>query len=111
MYLSKVLINAKRVYGFSELEIKYLTWAVQKTRIMLKSAEKPVIILTDYHTIKGIIEKTILDTMLVNQANYYFIAVLIYLAEYNLKVYHIPGYLNIIPDALLWLPADTDARD
>ena len=78
---------------------------------MLKSAEKPVVVLTDHHTTKGIIKKTTLNTTLVNRANRRLIAVLIYLAEYNLKVYHIPGHFNIVPDTLLRLPADTDVRD
>ena len=111
MYLLKVLINTKRVYGPLELEIGCLAWAAQKTRIILKSAEKPVVILTDHHIIKGIIKKTTLNTISINQTNHYLIAVSIYLTEYNLKVYHIPGRLNTIPDTLLRLPADTDARD
>ena len=78
---------------------------------MLKSAEKPVVVLTDHHATKGIVEKTTLDTTLVDQANRRLIAASIYLAEYDLKVYHIPGRLNTIPDTLLRLPADTDARD
>ena len=73
--------------------------------------EKPVVILTDHHTIKGIVKKTTLDTTLINQANHYLITVLIYLAEYNLKIYHIPGHLNTIPDTLLRLPADINVRD
>ena len=78
---------------------------------MLKSAEKPVVVLTDYHTTKGIVKKTTLNTTLVNQANRYFITVSIYLTKYNLKIYHVPGYLNTIPDTLLWLPADINAHD
>ena len=73
--------------------------------------EKPVVILINHHAIKGIIEKTTLDTILINRANYCLIMVLIYLAEYNLKVYYIPGHFNIILDTLLRLPTDTDARD
>ena len=91
IYLLKALINAKRAYRPSELKIGCLAWAARKTRIILKSAEKPVVILTDHHTIKGIIKKTTLDTISVNQANRYLITALVYLAEYNLKVYHIPG--------------------
>ena len=60
-----------------------------------------MIILTDHHTIKSIVKKTTLDNMLINWANHRLITVLIYLAKYNLKVYHIPGHLNIIPDTLL----------
>ena len=70
-----------------------------------------MVILTNHYIIKGIIEKTTLDTTLVNWANRRLIAILIYLAEYNLKIYHVPGYLNIVLDTLLRLPADTDARD
>ena len=70
-----------------------------------------MVVLTDHYTIKGIVEKTTLDTISVDQANRCLIAALIYLTEYNLKVYHIPGYLNTVPDTLLRLPADTDARD
>ena len=111
IYLLKVLINTKRVYGPLELEIGYLAWAVRKIRTILKSAEKPVVILTDHHAIKGIIKKTTLDTMLINQANRCFIAVSIYLAEYDLKIYHIPGRLNIVPNTLLRLPINTNARN
>lgn len=34
-----------------------------------------------------------------------------YLGEYDLKVYYVPGRLNTVPDALSRLPADPDARD
>ena len=70
-----------------------------------------MVVLTDHHAIKGIVEKITLDTTSVNQTNRRLITVLIYLAEYNLKIYHVPGHLNTIPDTLLQLPADTDARD
>ena len=70
-----------------------------------------MVVLTDHYAIKGIVKKTTLDTISVNQANHCFIAVLIYLAEYDLKVYYIPGHLNTVPDTLLRLPVDTDARD
>ena len=66
IYLLKVLTNAERAYGPLELEIGYLAWAARKIRTMLKSAEKPVVVLTDHYAIKGIVEKTTLDTMSVD---------------------------------------------
>ena len=66
MYLLKALINIKRVYRFLKLEVSYLTWAVQKIWIMLKSAEKPVVILINHYIIKGIIEKTTLNIVLID---------------------------------------------
>lgn len=62
MYLSKALTNAERSYGPLELEVGCLAWAARKTRTMLKSAERPVVVLTDHHATKGIVEKTTLDT-------------------------------------------------
>ena len=70
-----------------------------------------MVVLTNHHTIKGIVKKTTLDTTSINQANRRLITASVYLTKYNLKIYHIPGQFNTVPDTLLRLPVNTNTRN
>ena len=72
---------------------------------MIHSARMPVVVLTDHAATRGIVEQTTLDTSSTNRANRRLINVSIYLSQYDLKVYHLPGRLNFVPDALSRLTA------
>ena len=108
MFLSKVLTKAETRYGPSELEVACLVWAVRKLRTQLHCCEKPVIVLTDHSATRGIIEQTSLRTTSTDRANRRLINASIYLSQYKLKVYHVPGKLNFVPDALSRLKTKED---
>ena len=100
LFLNKALTARERLYGPSELEVGCLAWAARKLRVMMKSSKHPVVIL-----IKGIVEKTTLQTTSTDRANRRLINASIYLSEYDLQLFHIPGRINTVPNALSRLPA------
>ena len=95
-------------YGPSEQEVACLVWAVKKLRTTIHSSRQPVIVLTDHVSTRGIVEQTQLDTSLTDRANRRLITTSVHLSEYNLKVYHLPGRLIYVPDALSRLAAVQD---
>ena len=100
IFISKALTKRELLYGPSEFKIAYLAQVINKIRVKLYSSKYPVVVLTDYGAIKGIIKRTTIITSSVDRANRRLINASIYLSEYNLKIYHIPGKKNIVPDAL-----------
>lgn len=108
MFLSRALQKAEMRYGPSEQEVACLVWAVRKLRTTIHSSCLPVIVLTDHSATKGIVEQTNLDTSSTDRANRRLINASIYLSQYDLKVYHLPGRLNYVPDALSRLAALQD---
>jgi hypothetical protein len=72
---------------------------------MIHSLRLPINVLTDHASTKGIVEQTLLDTLSIDRANRRLITALVYLSEYDLKVSHLPGRLNFVPDTLSRLKA------
>lgn len=108
MFLSRCLTKAEMCYGPSEQEVACLVWAVRKLRTMIHSSRLPVNVLTDHASTRGIVEQTRLDTSSTDRANRRLITASVYLSEYDLKVFHLPGRLNFVPDALSRLRALQD---
>ena len=102
--MSKALIKRELLYGPSEFKVAYLAWVITKIRIKLYLSKYPVVVLTDHGVIKGIIKRITIMTSSVDRANRRFINASIYLSEYNLKIYHVPGRKNIVSNALFCLP-------
>ena len=100
LFLSCSLSNPELRYGASEMEVACLVWTARKLRTMLQSSRHPVIVLTDYSATKGIIEQTSLNITSTDQSNRRLQVALIYLSQYDLRIYHIAGRLNFVPDAL-----------
>jgi hypothetical protein len=108
MFLSRCLTKAEMRYGPSEQEVACLVWAVRRLRTTIHSAHLPVIALTDHAATRGIVEQTTLDTSSTDRANRRLINASVYLSQYDLKVFHLPGRLNFVPDALSRLKALDD---
>ena len=108
MFLSRCLTGPETRYGPSEQEVACLVWAVKKLRTMIHSSNHPVVVLTDHAATKGIVEKSPLTTTSTERSNRRLICAAIYLSEYNLQIYHLPGRLNFVPDALSRLKALQD---
>lgn len=111
MYLSRCLSSPETRYGPSELEVGCLVWAAKKLRVVLQSANQPVIVLTDHAATKGIVDQTSLSTTSTDRANKRLVNASIYLSQYGLNVYHLPGKFNFVPDALSRLRAVVDAAN
>jgi RNase H-like domain found in reverse transcriptase/Reverse transcriptase (RNA-dependent DNA polymerase)/Chromo (CHRromatin Organisation MOdifier) domain/Integrase zinc binding domain len=108
MYLSRCLSSPELRYGPSELEVACLVWAAKKLRTMIQSSNKPVVVLTDHSATKGIVDQTTLNTTSTDRANKRLINSSIYLSQYGLQIYHLPGRLNFVPDALSRLQSVLD---
>jgi hypothetical protein len=54
-YLSKLLKDAERRYGSSELECLCVVWAVNKLRVYLYGAQHTFIIVTDNSALKALL--------------------------------------------------------
>src|SRR3569833_625681 len=67
---------------------------------MLHSSKHRVVVLTDHDSTKGIVNKTSLETASTDCANRRLVKALVYLSAYPLYDYHLPGRLNLVPDAL-----------
>lgn len=104
-FLSKLLGPAEKHYHPTELEVACLVWTCRKLRVMIQSSTSPVIVLTDHSATKAICTQTSLITTDSSRANMRLVNASKYLSQYELEIHHIPGRLNIVPDALSRLPA------
>ncbi len=105
MFLSRCLTKAELRYGSSELEVACLVWACKRLRTLLHSSNKRVVVLTDHEATRGIVNATSLNTSSTDRANRRLTNASVYLSAYPLDVYHMPGRLNLVPDALSRLRA------
>ncbi|KAL0937786.1 uncharacterized protein CTRU02_207517 [Colletotrichum truncatum] len=104
LFLSKVTSPTEKRYFATEAEVAAVVWAVRKLRKLVQSNRNPVQILTDHAATKGILTHTSLRTMDLNKANLRLASAANYLSQFNLNVTHVPGKLNVVPDALSRLP-------
>ncbi|VZH91969.1 unnamed protein product [Fusarium fujikuroi] len=108
-FISRTLSGAETRYGPTELEMAALVWAMKRLKAHVGSSEGSLTVFTDHSATKQIVEKTTLDTTSTDRANRRLVNASIYLSEYDLRVFHIPGKKNFIPDALSRLEApETD---
>ncbi|SCO49703.1 uncharacterized protein FFNC_12790 [Fusarium fujikuroi] len=86
-----------------------LVWVMKRLKAHVGSLEGLLTVFTDHLAIKQIVEKTTLDITSTDRANRRLVNASIYLLEYDLRVFYIPGKKNFIPDALSRLEApETD---
>lgn len=86
-------------------------WAVKRLRTSLQSSKQSTVVLTDHSATKQVVEKTSLETSSTDRANRRLVVASIYLSEYDLEVFHLPGKKNFIPDALSGMTApETDVN-
>ncbi|KAL8377036.1 hypothetical protein RB595_007933 [Gaeumannomyces hyphopodioides] len=107
-FLSRCLSKTELNYGPSELEVACLVWATKKLRTTLLNANKGIVVLTDHESTMGIVSRSTLNTASTDKANRRLISASIYLSEFKMEVLHIPGKLNLVPDALSRLPVKGD---
>ena len=108
MFLSRCLIGLETRYSPSKQEVIYLVQVVKKLYTIIYSLNHLVVVLIDYIATKGIVEKSPLTTISIECSNRRLIYIAIYLSEYNLQIYYLPGRLNFVPDTLSRLKALQD---
>jgi len=70
MFFSRCFVKAKLLYGSLELEVACFVWACKRLCITLYLNCKPnITVLTNYNAIKGIVNKTKLDTTSIDWVN------------------------------------------
>jgi hypothetical protein len=70
-----------------------------------------VVVLTDHSATLPIIDQTQLNTLLVDRTNKKLIDISVYLSQYVLKIYHLAGKKNLIPDTLSRLATIGDLKE
>ncbi|PNP59923.1 hypothetical protein FNYG_14749 [Fusarium nygamai] len=84
---------------------------MKRLKAHVRSSEGSLTVFTDHSATKQIVEKTTLDTTSTDRANRRLVNASIYLSEYELRVFHIPGKKNFVPDTLSRLEApETDGN-
>ncbi len=108
MFLLRCLTKEELHYGPSELEVACLVWACKRLCTTLYSLNLPIVVITDHESTKGIVNRTTLQTTLIDRANRRLVNALIYLSAYPLEIHYLLGRLNLVLDALSWLCAVGD---
>lgn len=108
MYLNRRMSKAEERYWPTDLEVAALVWACRKLRVWLQSTKLVTTVLTDPKATPSIVNQSTLRTRDVAKINSRLIHASIYLSQYRLDVRHIPGKLNLAPDALSRLPNTDD---
>ena len=106
MFLSKLLNDAETRYWPTELEVAALVWAIRKTRHLIESSTKPVVVYTDHASTIGISKQTSLNSVSIEKLNLRLVRASEYIQRFRLDVRHRTGKSNTVPDALSRLASD-----
>jgi hypothetical protein len=107
-YLSKRLNKHEKNYWPTELEVAGLVWTVRKLRHLIDDAAQ-VVVFTDHQATKDIAVQTNFRHSAPHRQNLRLVRASLYLSQFpHIKVHHIPGRLNVVPDALSRLQAIDD---
>ena len=101
MFLSRCLNTTKRNYWLTKLKIADIIWVVKKIRHIIKSSQKPpVVVYTNHSAAISISKQTILNISSTNKLNLRLIRAFQYLSSFNLELRHKAGKTNIVLNAL-----------
>jgi hypothetical protein len=107
-FLSKRLNRHEKNYWPTELEVAGLVWTIRKVRHLVDDAAQ-VIVFTDHQATKDIVLQTNFRHSTPHRQNLRLVRASLYLSQFpHIKVLHIAGKLNIVPDALSRLQAIED---
>ncbi|CAI6082148.1 unnamed protein product [Clonostachys chloroleuca] len=107
-FWSKLLSQAERNYWPTELEVAALVWVATKNMSIFHGAKNRIIVLTDHSAMAPIVRQKSMKTTDVLKMNHRLQSASIFLSQFDIDVYHIPGKLNVVPDALSRLPRTDD---
>lgn len=108
LFLSRKLTPTESRYTATELEVACLVWCCKLLRIRLQSSVFPIVVLTDHAATKGIVEQTNLKSTDLNKLNPKLTTASTLFGSFRFHVKHIPGRINMVPDALSRLPTADD---
>jgi hypothetical protein len=105
MFLSRLLISAKKNYWLIELKTVELIWVIKKIRHLIQSSKKSVIIQTNHAVIMNICKQIFITSInSVMRMNLRLIRVFQFLSQFsNLKIRHKSRKYHLISDALFRL--------
>jgi hypothetical protein len=107
-FLSKRLNRHERNYWPTELEVAGLVWRVRKIRHLVDDSSE-VVVFTDHQATRDIAKQTNFRHSTPHRQNLRLVRASLYLSQFpQIKILHIPGKLNVIPDALSRLQAADD---
>jgi hypothetical protein len=99
-YLSKRLNKHEMNYWPTELEVAGLVWTIRKIRHLVDDSDK-VFVFTDHQATKGIAGQQNFRHSAPHRQNLRLVRASLYLSQFpQIKISHVPGKLNVVPDAL-----------
>jgi hypothetical protein len=99
-YLSKRLNKHEMNYWPTELEVAGLVWTIRKIRHLVDDSEN-VCVFTDHQATKGIAAQENFRHSAPHRQNLRLVRASLYLSQFpQVKIFHVPGKLNVVPDAL-----------
>lgn len=108
-FISRTLSDAEKKYWPTEMEIAGFVWSLRKTRHWVDACKTTVYFFTDHRAIIGLKNQTtdIVNTTALSSKNKRLVRAMEYISQFSVEVYHKPGRLHIVPDALSRLPRKT----
>jgi hypothetical protein len=110
-YLSKRLNKHEMNYWPTELEVAGMVWTIRKIRHLVDDSDS-VFVFTDHQATKGIAAQQNFRHSAPHRQNLRLVRASLYLSQFpQLKVFHVPGKLNVMPDALSRLQSQQTTND
>ena len=83
----------------------------QKIRHLIKFLKFPTVVYTNHSATLTIVKSTLLMTLLIAKLNLKLVRAAEYLQCFLLNIYHKPGKLNVVLNALLWFDSHNQNND
>jgi hypothetical protein len=107
-YLSKRLNKHESNYWPTELEVAGVVWTVRKIRQLIDDSQR-VYVFTDHQATKDIALQENFRHSTPHRQNLRLVQASLYLSQFpQIRILHVPGKLNIVPDALSQLQTAPD---
>lgn len=105
LFLSKVLTPAEAKLWPTELEVAAVVWTFKQAFRIIQSHKAAVVLYTDHSAIVQIYRQTTMHSSTTDRTNPKLARAAEYLQRFEIQIYHRPGRLHIVPDALSRLPS------
>ncbi|KZZ93079.1 Ribonuclease H-like protein [Ascosphaera apis ARSEF 7405] len=105
LFLSKVLTNAETKLWPTELEVAAVVWLLKQAYRLIQGHKGPLILYTDHSAIVQLYHQSTMHSSTTDKTNPKLARAAEYMQRFELQIYHRPGRLHIVPDALSRLPS------
>ena len=106
LFLSRLFIDAKTRYWFTELEIANIVWILKKIRHIIEISFDKTIVYIDHDSALDIVAQTTMTIISIDKLNLRLIRAFDYIQRFNLNIRHKFDKQHIVSDALSRLVSD-----